>query len=206
LAEDAPYGYLTIEHLGIGEQSASIVFKARTTLTVCGVEEVARVFVLAGASAAVVTPSGAISDGLQLTAKGGAATLHRVWKTAQVLVEFYSGITSATASIIQLLHNNVFTEPLTCTRKYFPGTKELSLKAVRSSGAYMHRLGHSKTLLLFHEHHSISGRTRHEHSRAAEYRVPGTSVSGGSDRRNGTPGLGRGGCTCASKCNDLLIP
>lgn len=43
----------------------------------------------------IVAPSGAHTGGLLLTAQADAATLHRVWKLAQVMVELYSGIVSA---------------------------------------------------------------------------------------------------------------
>lgn len=152
LAEDVPYGDLTTESLGLAGRPASLHFDARAPMTVCGIEEAARLFAMAGARAAVVAPSGAVTDGRLLNAEGDAAALHRVWKTAQVLVECYSGIASATADIVRRLRENGFGTPLACTRKHFPGTKQLSLKAVRSGGAYMHRLGLSETLLLFHEH------------------------------------------------------
>jgi molybdenum transport protein len=152
LADDAPFGDLTTDQLGIGDRPATLTFTARSGMTVCGTEEAARLFHLAGASAKVVVPSGMASDGLLLTAEGDAATLHRVWKVAQVLVELYSGVASGTAAIVKTLRDAGFDTPLACTRKHFPGTKSMAVKAVRSGGAYMHRLGLSETLLLFHEH------------------------------------------------------
>jgi molybdenum transport protein len=152
LAEDVPYGDLTTDQLGIGDRPAALTFTARAGMTVCGTEEAARLFQLAGAQAQVVVPSGQFGDGLLLTAAGDAASLHRAWKTAQVLVELYSGIASGTAAIVQKLREAGFATPLACTRKHFPGTKALAVKAVRSGGGAMHRLGLSETLLLFHEH------------------------------------------------------
>jgi molybdenum transport protein len=152
LVEDVPFGDLTTDQLGIGDRPAGLVFNARSSMTVCGTEEAARLFHLAGASAKVVAPSGTATDGLLLTAEGDAATLHRVWKVAQVLVELYSGVASGTAAIVKNLRDAGFDTPLACTRKHFPGTKSMAVKAVRSGGAYMHRLGLSETLLLFHEH------------------------------------------------------
>jgi molybdenum transport protein len=152
LAEDAPYGDLTTELLGMGECPALLTFTARTAMTVCGSEEAARMFTLAGARSTVIAASGTVSDGLLLTAEGDTATLHRVWKTAQVLVELYSGIATGTAAILRTLRDAGCATPLACTRKHFPGTKEMAVKAVRCGGADMHRLGLSETLLLFHEH------------------------------------------------------
>jgi molybdenum transport protein len=42
--------------------------------------------------------------------------------------------------------------PVACTRKNVPGTKPISIKAVRAGGATMHRLSLSETLLVFAEH------------------------------------------------------
>lgn len=152
LTEDVPYGDLTTDQLGIGDRPAALTFTARAAMTVCGTEEAARLFELTGARARVVAPSGTAADGLLLTAEGHAAALHRAWKTAQVLVELYSGIASGTATIVASLRAAGHDTPLACTRKHFPGTKAMAAKAVRCGGAYMHRLGLSETLLLFHEH------------------------------------------------------
>lgn len=152
VAEDVPYGDLTTRSLGIGTRAAVLSFDARAAMTVCGTEEAARMFELAGARAEVVAPSGSLSDGRLLNAEGDAAVLHRVWKSAQVLVELYSGVASGVAAILGALHAAGFDTPLACTRKHFPGTKAMAVKAVHSGGAYMHRLGLSETLMLFHEH------------------------------------------------------
>ncbi|NTV95784.1 MAG: ModD protein [Thiobacillus sp.] len=152
LTEDAPYGDLTTDQLGIGDRPAALTFTARAAMTVCGSEEAARLFELAGARAKVVAPSGTATDGTLLSAEGSAAALHRAWKTAQVLVELYSGIAGGVAAIVESLRDAGFDTPLACTRKHFPGTKAMAIKAVRCGGAAMHRLGLSETLLLFHEH------------------------------------------------------
>ena len=41
---------------------------------------------------------------------------------------------------------------MACTRKNVPGTKALSVKAIKAGGGIMHRLGLSETLLVFAEH------------------------------------------------------
>ncbi len=125
-------------------------FSARQAMVVCASEEAARIIELSGAHARLESPSGAgigPSD-LILSAEGPAGSLHRAWKTAQTLVEWASGIASATAAIVA----NAGGIPVACTRKNVPGTKALSAKAVRSGGGLMHRLGLSETLLVFPEH------------------------------------------------------
>jgi molybdenum transport protein len=150
LRDDVPNGDLTTESLAIGQCAGRIEFRARQAMTVACTEEAVRMFELAGASAELVTPSGAVvaAGTLLLRASGSVASLHVAWKATQILVEWASGIATATAAIVTAAGN----VPVACTRKNAPGTKALSAKAVRAGGATMHRLGLSETLLLFAEH------------------------------------------------------
>lgn len=119
-------------------------------MTVCASEEAVRLFDLAGARARLVTPSGTSANpgSLLVEVEGNAEALHRGWKIAQTLVEWASGIATATAAIVAAANGT----PVACTRKNVPGTKALSVKAVRAGGGIMHRLGLSETLLVFPEH------------------------------------------------------
>ncbi len=71
---------------------------------------------------------------------------------AQTLVEDASGIASATSAIVGSLRAAGLETPVACTRKNFPGTRAIAVKAVQAGGALMHRLGLSETLLVFPEH------------------------------------------------------
>ncbi|MDD5058793.1 MAG: ModD protein [Sideroxydans sp.] len=150
LRDDVPCGDLTTETSGIGQRPARLEFCARQDMVVCAIEEAARLFALCGAEVKMSVRSGlAVSqDELLLQARGDAQMLHRAWKTAQVLVEWASGISTATAAIVKA----AAPVAVACTRKNVPGTKALSVKAVRAGGATMHRLGLSESLLLFAEH------------------------------------------------------
>jgi molybdenum transport protein len=150
LDDDAPCGDLTTHSLAMGVQSAQLAFQARQAMTVCASEEAARLFELAGARSRLVAPSGrSVNTGdLILEAHGSAASLHHAWKAAQTLVEWASGISSATAAIVQIANGVA----VACTRKNVPGTKAMSAKAVKAGGGIMHRLGLSETLLVFAEH------------------------------------------------------
>jgi molybdenum transport protein len=154
LADDVPFGDLTTDNLAIGGLPGSAIFQARQAMRVSAVEEAARLFELAGASSEVVLPSGsdAVSGAVMLRATGSAAGLHRAWKVAQTLVEYASGIASSAAGIVAALREAGFATPVACTRKNFPGTKAIAVKAVLAGGAVMHRLGLSETLLVFPEH------------------------------------------------------
>lgn len=150
LDDDVAYGDLTTATLGIGERAGRFDFSARHAMRICGVEEAARLAELAGLSVQTACVSGAsLAAGAPiLAASGSAAALHRAWKAAQVLIEWASGIASAAAEIVEAAGGL----PVACTRKNAPGTKALSIKAVRAGGAVMHRLGLSETLLVFAEH------------------------------------------------------
>jgi molybdenum transport protein len=154
LADDVPFGDLTTHALGIGAQAAALTFAARQPMTVAAVEEAARLLELAGAHVTLVAASGTAlpAGGLILQAQGTAAQLHSGWKAAQTLVEWASGIATATASIVEAAGGSAGSVAVACTRKTVPGTKALSVKAVLAGGGAMHRLGLSETLLLFAEH------------------------------------------------------
>lgn len=157
-ADDTPCGDLTTESLRIGARAARLDFRARGAMVAGATEEAVRLFELAGAQACCLAPSGMPlgPDGLLLTAEGTAAQLHRVWKTAQTLVEWASGVASSAAAIVSAAGGVA----VACTRKNVPGTKALSIKAVKAGGAVMHRMGLSETLLVFAEHRLfLSGET-----------------------------------------------
>ena len=154
LADDAPWGDLSTEQAGIGPLTAVARFSAREAMVCCASEEAARLFELCGAQARACVPSGARvpPGGLLLEARGEAEAVFMAWKLAQTMMEYASGIASEAARMVDALRDAGFDQPVACTRKVFPGTKALAVKAVRSGGATLHRLGLSETLLLFPEH------------------------------------------------------
>lgn len=150
LADDVPYGDLTSELLIDSSKSGVINLSARQPMTLSGVEEAARMFELRGLEVTISHCSGDTVEAgrLFLSAKGSAHRLLAVWKMAQVLVEWMSGVASATKSLVDVAQG----VPVACTRKQTPGTKALSVKAVRNGGGAIHRLGLSETILIFAEH------------------------------------------------------
>lgn len=58
LLDDCPYSDPTTEGLGISGTPARATLTARHDMTVCAVEEAARMFDLSGATARIVVPSG----------------------------------------------------------------------------------------------------------------------------------------------------
>lgn len=154
LQEDAPFGDLTTRSLGIAGEAGRLTMTARGPMCLCGSEEAARMFELGGARVSVVLPSGSrlAAGDLLLEAEGSAGALHLVWKTAQTLIEYLSGFASGAADIVDALRDAGHARPLACTRKNFPGNRQLAAKAMLAGGAVAHRLGLSETLLVFPDH------------------------------------------------------
>jgi molybdenum transport protein len=159
LAEDVPYGDLTTQALQIGLAPGCMVFRAGADMVASSTEEAARLLVLAGARVDGVVPSGSRMHAgeVLLTADGPAAALLAGWKVAQTLVEYASGIASAARRIVDAARAVNPAVVVACTRKTFPGTKAVAVKAIMAGGASAHRLGLSESVLLFPEHRAFFG-------------------------------------------------
>lgn len=157
LADDVPFGDLTTSALGLSGVAAVMTFSARHAMTVACSEEAVRLIQLVGGTATAHQPAGQRVDvGTPLlTAHGPAGALHHAWKVAQTLMEYASGIATAASGLVAVLRNAGLATAVACTRKHFPGTKAVSVKAVLAGGAVMHRLGLSETLLVFPEHRAL---------------------------------------------------
>lgn len=158
LGEDVPSGDATTAALAIGECRGRLDFRARFDMVVCGSEEAQRMGELRGLQALgprLASGSRAAAGTLLLSLEGRAAALHAVWKTAQTLMEYLSGIATATADIVAAARQGDPDCAVVCTRKNFPGTKAAAVKAVLAGGATPHRLSLSETLLVFAEHRAF---------------------------------------------------
>ncbi|WP_156922007.1 ModD protein [Azorhizobium doebereinerae] len=157
LAEDVPHGDLTTHLLGIGAQPGRMRFQMRRPGVVCGIEAAAQLVRAAGGVAQVRAATGTRVDAgdLLLEASGPAGALHQAWKVAQTLVEYLSGIATATAAIVDAARAVAPDVAVVTTRKTFPGNKAAMIAAIRAGGAEPHRLGLSETLLVFPEHRAF---------------------------------------------------
>jgi len=161
LAEDAPYGDLTTESLGIGARAGRIVYAAREPLVLAGAEEAARLLLRAGAVPRFRLASGTSAQpgAVVLEAEGPAAALHLGWKVALHLMEQLSAIATRTRRIVEAARAGGAGRhvPVAATRKCFPGTRELALLGVRAGGGIAHRLGLSDSILVFAQHTAFLG-------------------------------------------------
>lgn len=154
LQEDLPYFDLTTHLLGVGARPARMEFYSRESAVVCGTEEASVLIRSVGALVIDTLDTGAQIEAGQVffTAEGSFGALNEVTKVAQNIFEYASGIATRTRElVIRAKQVNPAINILT-TRKVFPGTKALSVKAVLAGGACPHRLGLSETVLLFRQH------------------------------------------------------
>ncbi|NJP04985.1 MAG: ModD protein [Chloroflexaceae bacterium] len=159
IAEDVPYFDLTTTALGIGSRLGRMTFTTRHDTVICATEEAAQVLHQCGAVVEQTIASGSrLPPGhVVLQATGPAAALHRGWKIAVNLLEYSSGIAGRMHAMVQTAQQVNPAVNVVTTRKMFPGTRALSIKAVQAGGALPHRLGLSETILVFEQHRAFTG-------------------------------------------------
>ncbi|HVN25465.1 MAG TPA: ModD protein [Syntrophorhabdales bacterium] len=159
IQEDAPYGDLTTHLLGIGGKPGRILFTTREETTLCCTEEAARLLEKLGGRVTRALPSGTlVAAGTEfMEAEGSAEVLHSGWKVALNILEYASGVASRTARIVKAARAVNPEITVVTTRKSFPGTKKIVIKAIMAGGALPHRLGLSETILVFKQHTAFMG-------------------------------------------------
>ncbi len=159
IQEDVPYGDLTTSLLEIGTMQGEITFTTRESTVVCCTEEAARVLERCGATVHHCMQSGLkVDHGTTiLSASGRADALHAGWKVALNLLEYASGIATRTEEIVSRVKTINPAITVVTTRKSFPGTKKVAIKAITGGGALPHRLGLSESILVFHQHTEFLG-------------------------------------------------
>jgi molybdenum transport protein len=157
IREDVGLIDMTTVGLEIGSKKAKITFATKEPIVVCGVEFVDEMCRKLGLETRCFKECG---DRLEagdviLIAYGRADAAHKAWKVCQNILEFLSGIASKTDRMLSLARKvNPHIELLT-TRKIFPRTKELALKAVYAGGGAHHRLGLYDSILVFEQHRAF---------------------------------------------------
>ncbi|NTU57522.1 MAG: ModD protein [Chlorobiaceae bacterium] len=159
LEEDVPYGDLTTTLLGIDGMAGEIRFTTRERTAICCTEEAGRLLEKCGAETTFSLPSGTVAEPgtLILKAEGLAGGLHAGWKAAVNLLEYASGIATRTMNIVERAKAANPGVSVVTTRKSFPGTKKVAIKAIMAGGALPHRLGLSGSILVFPQHTVFTG-------------------------------------------------
>ena len=148
---------LTVDALGIEDRPGCVECFPKEDCVIAGVEEAARIFRAVGALAEEVRPSGSRlpAGTVCLRAEGTAGRLHAVYKAAQNVMEYASGIATRTAGVVRNARAASPSVEVAVTRKHFPGTKHLSVRAALAGGATVHRLGLSESILVFDQHRAF---------------------------------------------------
>jgi molybdenum transport protein len=159
IKEDVPYLDLTTYIMGIGEQRGRIRFFGREAMVLCGSEEAVRIAGKLQLDVIKTLPSGTRTapDEVFFEAQGSANNLHMFWKAVMNIFEYCSGIATRTRKLVDQATKANPRISIVTTRKNFPGTKELSIKAVLCGGGLPHRLGLSETVLIFKQHRNFIG-------------------------------------------------
>ena len=152
--DDLPYGDETTALMGIGGEQGSVQARNKTQGMVCGIELAARAFERLGATVVRHAKDGETLEAQTplLTATGSVDALHGVYKMAQVIMEYTSGIARRVDAMRQAAQAQNPDCQIALTRKHFPGAKTLSLYAARLAGASIHRTSLSESILVFDQH------------------------------------------------------
>lgn len=154
LKEDIPWNDSTTESLGISGVSGKITCYPKKDGFVSGIEMAARLFKEVGLEVMCVGKDGDFYSAGQtvVEAKGTAEKIHSVYKTAQNILEYSSGITNRVRAMTKQIEAAGSKAKVAVTRKHFPGTKTISLNAALLGGAIVHRAGLSESILVFDQH------------------------------------------------------
>lgn len=159
LMEDCRYGDLTTDILEIAETSARIEITTRQKCVLCGTSLVSRLLKKVGIDVTYAIQDGTFVDNdiTILEAKGTAGAFHTAWRVSMNVLEFCTGITTRTRRLLDISREIKPDIELAVTRKNIPGTRDMSILAIRSAGAFPHRLGLSETVLVFNHHYLFTG-------------------------------------------------
>lgn len=157
--EDLHIVDMTVLAMGIEEERGVVSCFPKRPCVIAGVEEAARVFECVGAKAEILARSGSRLEAGEfcLRAEGTAGQLHASYKTAQNVMEYMSGIATRCADMVAAARSVSPHIEVCVTRKHFPGSKRLSIKAALAGGASIHRLGLSDSILVFDQHRVFVG-------------------------------------------------
>ncbi|MBW6488593.1 ModD protein [Sulfurimonas sp.] len=154
LFEDGGYFDLTTFGLGIGVKEGSMSFAPKSEIILSGCDEVEKIVKKCGLKYRFLKKNGDMTAPKEtiLECSGNAKSLHHAWKISQNIFEYMSGIATYTDKMLQLAKAINPDIAIITTRKNFPGSKELMLKAVMDGGGAPHRLGLYDSILIFEQH------------------------------------------------------
>jgi len=154
LFEDVGYFDLTTFGLDIGEKKGTMSFAPKNEIVLCGADEVRKILNTLDIKHTFFKKDGDYLNAHEIIVKceSDAKALHKAWKVSQNIFEYMSGIATQTHKMVTLAKEANPNISVSTTRKNFPGTKELMLKAVMCGGGAPHRLGLFDSILIFEQH------------------------------------------------------
>ncbi|MGB9743657.1 MAG: ModD protein [Desulfurella sp.] len=158
ISDDLAYSDLTTDILDI-DGDCKLEFIARQDLVVCASEEAKSVLKRFDLKIETLVPSGSfVNKGqLLLSAYGNFKNAQSCYRICSNLMEHASGLATKTRNFVELAKSQNPSIRVATTRKTFPFAKKLSIKAILSGGASVHRLGLSESILIFKEHIMFMG-------------------------------------------------
>ncbi|GHV54814.1 ModD protein [Synergistales bacterium] len=161
IGEDLGLIDVTTEAMGVGGVPGVIECFPKRGCTVAGIEEAAKVFGRVGLKPEVLCGSGyeLAAETIIMRVEGGADQLCAVYKVAQNIMEYASGIATRCAQMVRNARKASPHIEVAVTRKHFPGTKRLSVSSALAGGASVHRLGLYDSVLVFDQHRVFTGDT-----------------------------------------------
>lgn len=159
LAEDLGGGDVTSRLTIPAEMTATLAFRTREPLVVCGLPAIARVFdaVGPGTEAAIHAAEGQAAHAGQTlaTVTGNARTLLAGERTALNLVQRMSAVATLTRRYVEAVAGTAAV--ILDTRKTMPGLRAIDKYATAAGGAQNHRYGLFDAVMIKDNHIAIAG-------------------------------------------------
>lgn len=159
IKEDLPYFDLTTLLQQGKDKNANLDIFTREDIMISCTEEAKKIAQMLGCEVISYKKSGekVKSGEIILSIKGNYENIHKAWKLCQVLLEYTCSMTTRTNYMVKSIEKVNSHCSLLGTRKTFPLSKSLCIKAIVVGGAYPHRLGLSESILFFPQHRALYG-------------------------------------------------
>lgn len=157
IIEDLPLHDETSRALDLPDAPGTLTYTPRQDVVLAGLTPLLRMAQALGVAAEPLAADGEpVAAGRPvLRLRAGAHALHRVWKQGMNLLEYLSGIATATRQMVLAARQGNPKVQIAATRKAFPGARKLQHYAVLCGGGVVHRAGLSETLLVFAQHRAF---------------------------------------------------
>lgn len=156
LNDDIPYLDLTTYLQNINDKKAKLEIFTREDIIVSCSEEASRIAILQNCKVEYFIPSKQkLKAGDKILAfSGDYNTVHKIWRTVQLLLEYSCKIATYTNNMKKKIEKVNSSCELLTTRKTYPFSKKFCIKSILVGQAFPHRLNLSETILFF-AHHRI---------------------------------------------------